>query len=311
MVHPGCPPRAGLRSSHAISHESAFSADIGIMIKTDDIIRQIDDLEPIPKIAHQIIAEAAEPEASVAELIAMVEYEPAITANLLKICNSAYFGLAGPIETVRHAVSLLGINQVVEIILLSASSKPFKNRSTDAPNSKMDLWHHSIISAVIARTMAQMLGYENRQLVFTGALLKDIGRVILDRHVESYSTKIAELTTNENYSIVAAEKKILGTDHAAVGALIADKWQFSPSLTFIIANHHLTTAEAMNDLATAIVYLSDSLTLQFGSNADTDWAEDFFNASLIESLKLSPKDLHQLQIQCWEIQDKVEGLVFN
>jgi len=279
------------------------------MIDHDDIIMQIDKLDPIPQVSHQIIALAEDENASMADLVKMVQYEPAITANLLRICNSAFFSFSMPIESVRHAASLLGFKQILEIAMLSAASDHLNSSQKGYGLAQGELWSHSVTSAVVARTLAETVKFEDRQLVFTGALLKDIGKIVLDRYIASYSDKIAILVAGQEYSFVAAEREVLGTDHAVVGGQVAEKWKFGSNLVFIVANHHLPTEESMNHTATAIVYLADVLASQIGTNAGTDWADDFFNASIIENLGLSEKDLNELQIQCWEIQDKTESLL--
>ena len=279
------------------------------MINHDEIIEKIDKLEPIPQIAHQVIALAGNEDASVADLVSMVEYEPAITANLLRICNSAYFGFAMPIESVRHAVSLLGFKQIVEIVVLSAASTHLNSSQKGYNLDKGELWSHAVTSAVIARTMSQMLKFEDSQLVFTGALLKDIGKIVLDHYVDSYADKITELVDGHNYSFVAAEREVLGTDHAAIGALMAEKWQFGSNLVTIVANHHLPSDESMRHEATAMVYLSDVLSIKAGTENATDWQDDFFDASIIEFLGLSEDNLEKLQIQSWDIKDRSQSLM--
>lgn len=279
------------------------------MINHDEIIEKIDKLEPIPQIAHQVIALAGNEDASVADLVSMVEYEPAITANLLRICNSAYFGFAMPIESVRHAVSLLGFKQIVEIVVLSAASTHLNSSQKGYNLDKGELWSHAVTSAAVARTMAQMLKFDDTQLVFTGALLKDIGKIVLDYYVDSYADKITELVDGHKYSFVAAEREVLGTDHAAIGALMAEKWQFGSNLVYVVANHHLPSDESMRHTPTAMVYLSDVLSIKAGTEDATDWQDEFFDASIIEFLGLSEDNLEKLQIQSWDIKDRSESLM--
>jgi HD-like signal output (HDOD) protein len=95
------------------------------MTNIDDIINGIDTLKPIPPVAAQIMALAEDENSSMSEIADLIVYDPSITASLLKICNSAYFGLSRKVESVRDAITLLGLDQIVELVLLNGTAENF------------------------------------------------------------------------------------------------------------------------------------------------------------------------------------------
>ena len=138
------------------------------MTDLNDIVEQIDLLAPIPAIASQIMTKSEDPDSSLSEIADLIVNDPALTANLLKICNSAYFGLPRKVESVKDAVSWVGLDQIVELVLTSSVSDNFNKGLEGYGLGEGELWRHAVTSAYVAKSLAHRYGVsQNKHLVYT------------------------------------------------------------------------------------------------------------------------------------------------
>ena len=153
------------------------------MKNIDEITKKIDNLTPLPQITNRVMEIAESPDGSVSDLADVIQYDAAITANLLKICNSAYFSLPRHVNSVHQAISLLGLNQVVELILIKNVGNNLLNDQKGYNLDKGELWKHSVATALVSKTIAENKKVSDKYLVYTATLLKDIGKVIMESYV--------------------------------------------------------------------------------------------------------------------------------
>lgn len=153
------------------------------MSTIQELIKEIKNLRPIPQIANQIMAIVENPNASLSDVADIIVYDPMTTANILRTCNSAYFGLTRKVESVHEAVALIGLDQIVDLVLLKSGAENLKKKQTGYGLDEGDLWRYSVASALIAQDLAEKKNLPSKHMVFTAALLKDIGKVILNRFV--------------------------------------------------------------------------------------------------------------------------------
>lgn len=273
------------------------------------LIKDIKNLRPVPAIANQIIELVDSPSASMQDIANIIQYDPAVTANLLRTCNSAFFGLANPVESVKDAVAILGIDQVVELALLNASSQTLNKSWKGYGLHEGAMWKHSVSSALIAKDIAIKISPENRHSIFTAALLKDIGKTVLDKFIQISSDKIQVLIDQNGYSFIEAEKKIIGTDHAEIGAMIAKIWKFSPKMVKIIRHHHLSDAAMGKNIDIAIVYLSDCICMMMGLGLGVEGLSYRFHDKIIKELAMTPNDIAKIIADFTFNMHKVETLL--
>ncbi len=273
------------------------------------LIKDIKNLKPVPAIANQIIEMVDSPSASMRDIAKIIEYDPAVTASLLRTCNSAFFGLTHPVESVRDAVAILGIDQVVELTLLNASAKTLNKSWKGYGLNEGALWKHAVSSALIAKDIAAKIAPESRNTIFTAALLKDIGKTVLDKFIQKSLDKIQTLVDHEGYSFVEAEKRVIGTDHAEIGAMLAKIWKFSPKMVRIIRHHHIPDETMQHDRDIAIVYLSDCICMMMGVGVGADGLAYRFNDKIIRELAISPDDISKIIADFTFNMQKVEALL--
>jgi putative nucleotidyltransferase with HDIG domain len=260
------------------------------------IIRKIERLHPLPIVIQKIVASLGDPDRPLSDIIQLVEQDPAITANLLKILNSAHFGLMGKVDSVQRAVTLLGTKRVAELVLTYGLSKNLQKALNGYRLAKGELWKNSLASAMTAKKLAERLQLDNLPCIYTAALLKDIGKVILNEYVNQAIGEIQRLVIEEGLSFLEAEKACIGADHAAIGGRIARHWHFSPDMIFMIENHHLASEAARRDRPTTTLYLTDMVAMMVGNGTGVDRLHYPVHEDRFEALRLSKAELRVLML---------------
>lgn len=279
------------------------------MSAINKMLKEIQMLKPMPQVATQIIKIAEDPKSSMADAADLIMYDPSLTANILKLCNSAYFGLSRKVDSVKDAISLLGMDKVVDLVLMRSSAANLKKGSGGYGLHEGDLWRHAVSSALIAKELAVRKQSKNKQLIFTAALLKDIGKLILDRYVNDSFIKINNLVQNEKYSFNEAEKKVIGINHAELGGIVAKTWDFSPKMISMITHHHMSDDSVRDDEDISIIYLADTVCMMMGIGVGSDGLAYRFHKDVLENMGISPFDLQTIIAGFGSNMRKVEDLI--
>ena len=279
------------------------------MKDVEKIIRDINLLKPMPQVANKVMTIAQNPKSSMNQLAEVITYDHVLTANLLKTCDSTYFGLPKKVDSVQQAIVYMGMNQVVDLVLLNGGSENLRKRQDGYDLDEGDLWRYSVSSALIVRELAAKKGLGNNHLLFTAALLKDIGKVVLSQYVADSFEKIAFLVSEHEFSFREAEKAVLGIDHAELGGKVAEKWGFSPQMVDLIRNHHLPDESAEYSTETRVVYLADMLCMMMGIGVGSDGLAYRFRKDVVEGLGFSDRDFQEVMAGFGEKLRQVEELV--
>jgi len=258
------------------------------------IIKKIDHLTPIPQVASKVMSIAEDPKSSMYDLSKVIIYDTAVTANLLKVLNSAYFGLPEKVDSVHQAIVYLGMAQVVDLVLLSASGENLQKAQEGYDLEAGELWKYSVSSAILARELAEKKGVKETHLIFTAALLKDIGKVILNQYVKDSFDKINALVTKQNFTFREAEKEVIGIDHAELGGMVAENWKFSPKMVEIIRHHHRPQEASISEFESAIVYMADTICMMMGIGVGSDGLAYRFHREVVESLELTESEFQKI-----------------
>ena len=280
------------------------------MTNIDGIINAIDTLKPIPPVAAQIMALAEDENSSLSDLADLIIHDPSITASILKICNAAYFGLSRRVDSVRDAIVLLGLDEIVELVLLNVTAENFRDEPDGYGLGEGELWRHAVLSAYAAKTLAENHGFaDQKHHIFTGALLKDIGKLIMGRFVAFSFEKINILVQSKGYSFNEAEKEVIGINHEELGARVGQKWRFGDQLIYIIRHHHMTDEGARKDPQTALVYLADMICMMLGFGTGVDGLAYRFYSEVLERMKLTEEDLQNVVFDTGQRRQKVDQLL--
>ena len=217
------------------------------------------ELPSLPEIYIKV-SELIENEDSSAHAIgSAVQTDPSLTAKVLKLINSAYYGLPVNVTSVSQAVSLLGRDQLKALLIGSVLTSVFDNLQVDN-FSMREFWLHSIKTAIIARHLAmQNASILDHESFFTAGLLHDIGRLVLAKAAPEAQAVIDHLVESEGHDIVDVEADKLGITHVDVAHELMLKWKMPSSLTQCVIKHHQKNHEGPFAIETAIVYLANEL----------------------------------------------------
>ena len=196
------------------------------------------------------------PKTSASRLGKVISTDQALTAKVLKIANSPFYGFPKRISTIDFAIIVLGFDALKEIII-SISLISSLQKKSDGYLDARTFWDHSISTGVVARRLARDLGYRVSGEVFVGALLHDMGISILHRYFNADFRRIVEIAREMNLTFVESEESVLGVTHAEVGGWLAERWNLPDHLIEAIALHHTPGNATINPDLVALVHCAD------------------------------------------------------
>lgn len=200
------------------------------------ILAAVSSFPAMSSTATKVLKLLNEPSTNVGNIETAVKYDPGLTANVLRLANSAYFGFPGTIHSVSQAITQLGWKRMSQLVLASTVHALLENPIPGYNLAKGELWRRAIAGAVAAEIVVKKTRLSEADEAFTAALLREIGKLIIGDYVESYAEQIQAAIAG-GMSITDAEREILGTDHAEVGAWILEHWSLPSSLCQAVKEH--------------------------------------------------------------------------
>jgi putative nucleotidyltransferase with HDIG domain len=239
----------------------------GILIS--DILSKSDTIPAAPHLVSQVLSLTSDPNFSMDRLVSLIRMDPAITSHVLRVCNSPYYGLRNKVASLDHAVAILGVNAMVDVVLSSGLLKVLNDDLQDGyVMGKGHLWRHSVATALITQRLTRNTKIKgiNPSVAFTAALLHDTGKLVLNHFVGQSFYEIESLIYEHGYSLVEAEKAVLGIDHASLGGLIMEQWIFPEEIITCVSYHHEPLSSPAQKNLVNLVALSNLLAIgaEFG-----------------------------------------------
>ena len=261
--------------------------------KVEEIIHSVEGLRPMPGNVTRLLKEIEQPNVSISNLAGLVNLDQALAAQVLQVSNSVSLGYARTCTTTYEAIMQIGLGRLKSTLLASSATEMMKRRLSGYRLGEGELWHHSLVAAVISEWLAQALRYPNTEEAYISGLLHDIGKLFLDQFILRDYPTIVEYVQRYQMQLWQVEEKLIGIDHARVGGLIAEHWNFPVVLVDAIRFHHAPSFARTNQRLPALVNVANYL------------APDFQQAGLsLSGSKMHPESLNILRIDL----DKVEHL---
>lgn len=208
------------------------------MLTADELAARVRDLPALPVVVTEVIRITRDPDSSVFELTEVLARDQALTARVLRLANSALFGFPRRIATLSDAVVLLGFHSI-KSLAIAGSAFGVMDRAVEGYGLERGwLWRHGIAAGAAARFLAQKWRPVLAEEGFIAGLLHDLGKTVLDSYVRSAFEEILAKVRHEGKPFHAAEREVLGFDHAEVGALVGEAWSLPPDLVDAIKYHH-------------------------------------------------------------------------
>jgi putative nucleotidyltransferase with HDIG domain len=232
----------------------------------DKILQKVSAFPSMPKAGIKLRTLLSEKNVSIDEIERILRHDPGLAANVLRLANSAFFGIPARVTSLKQAVILLGVKRFAKIAVAACTNKIMNTAVQGYGLSPGELWLHSIAVSTTAEALAKNRKLDETNDFFTSALLHDLGKLVLGKFVKAEQTKIDSLVV-KGVPFVFAEKEVLKTDHAEIGALILSKWSFPDDLIKAVRWHHNPEGLENSNLHPEIVYLAD---LMCHSNDDSE-----------------------------------------
>jgi putative nucleotidyltransferase with HDIG domain len=267
------------------------------MSLVDKILRKVAQLPPFPVVVQRALQLVANPTSSAQDVVDVIQFDQSITADVLRLCNSAYFSLQRKVNSLREALVLIGFNQLFEIILSRQSSHLFSGPSTGYDLQRGELWRHSVASSLLSGIITKRLGRQPSPVLFTAALLHDIGKVVLSEFVKDYFEEIKKLVQEKSVSFSDAEKEILGIDHAELGGRITEEWKFPKVIVSSVRYHHAPFSTSDPDETVRLTHLCDVVAMLSGIGGGSDGLFYHSPEEILNHYRLNEEDIERFMIQ--------------
>ena len=233
------------------------------------IMKSLDALPPM----HEVVTKAqeimADPNSDIEDLAVIIETDQSIVVRILKLINSAYYGLGREISSIRQACSLLGFRTLQEIIITVGVSNVLGRKLKGYEFDSGELWLHSIATGFCSRILAERKNNELVNDAYTGGLLHDVGKIILDQYVLEKKDAFKDFLKDETRMVLDAEKFILGFDHGEIASDVCRKWNIPENVIRAIQYHHYPSLSEGSELA-HIVHTADYLVRLSGLGYEDD-----------------------------------------
>lgn len=259
----------------------------------------MDDVKSFPSMpaaALKLLTLLKDENTSNVQIEQILRYEPGLTANILKMTNSAFFGLPKKIGSIRQAVLLIGWKKLIQIVLASCVSAIIDKPVQGYDLSAGDLWRHCVAVSVASELLVKELKLPVPEEMFTAALLHDVGKMVLGRYVKE---DIAQIDGEEMQclSFEQVERSMFGIDHAEIGADILRNWSFPPTMISAVRWHHDPDAAPKPSHLIDVVHVADVLCVMSGIGVGREGLQYRPSPTACERIGLTEEHLEKVASQ--------------
>ncbi len=256
-----------------------------------DQLDQIDRIMTLPQVVTQINELVDSRTASASDLHHVIKTDPALSAKILRLVNSAYYGLPGRVGSLEKAVILLGVTAVRNLAIAAGVEQLFGQLRMTGPITGRELWLHCLAVATGSRELAQRAGMAHLEEVFMAGIIHDLGLLSAAQIVPQDFSQIVMLCMGNKQSWGTTELEIFGVEHAAAGARLADKWHFPPYMVDMIAQHHIWNEKPGGSDLAGIIYIADTIAGGLGDGFTLTSQSQVIEPPMLERLSLTEQDV--------------------
>ena len=267
------------------------------MMMADRILKSVNAIPAFPPTSSKVAQLMRETGYSLNQVANIIKLDPSMTANILKMANSAYFGAMYKISNINDAVIYLGQENLLRAISTAGVSRYYQKGAAGYFDKASDLWEHSVAVALMTQILSRMIYGREDNTLYTSALLHDVGKIIMGQFVRASLAKISNLVTEQGKSFPEAEEEVLGIDHAELGGIIAVHWNFPLEISEAIAFHHRPDLlEKQDKTMPWIVYAADQACLMLGLGDGVDGLAHRAVSQVLKKLNMKMKDLEMSMV---------------
>jgi putative nucleotidyltransferase with HDIG domain len=279
------------------------------LIDVEALVRDAQQLDPLPASAARLAGQLSDHDWNLSEISETIGLDQALTGRLLSAANSVLSGSRHRIATIDQAVMRLGPGNVLSIALGASVSRQMKQALPEFGLSEGELWRHSVAAALAIEQARFFIKKEVKPEAFAAALLHDIGKLLLARHLDSETITFVQRACEEGgFSSEEAEREVLHVDHAELGALVTRKWSLPEPISLAIQYHHSpfsATDEASRTLCFQIA-LADAVATTLGVPCGESQPIPDFTPALAGSLGITEQGFRRL---CAEVEARLDEVI--
>ncbi len=262
------------------------------MISIKDMLNQIEMLPPFSKVAHKATQLLKSDNFTMHELAELVQVDASLTANILRVANSAKYTTARTITDLRLAMSIIGLAEMNEIILKSAAKPYFNDMIEGYESYPGELWEHSLAVAVLGSELHFLEPDIDASVLYTANLLHDIGKIVLSQYVKDEYKEMLRLIDTQEIDFLTAERKVLGFTHSDVSAKVLRDWNFNEDIVLSARHHH--DPEKINNPYVNLTALADYFSMIIGKSSQKDGMQYKGHQKLLMRYKIHSNDLDRI-----------------
>ncbi len=261
------------------------------IVTIDQIVEKTSDLPTIPQAAIWVMRETQSSSASAASVARILTTDQALSAKVLRLANSAYYGLPRKISDLGEAVVVLGMKSVKNLALMAGTYPWMQRPLTGYALGPHEMWRHAFGTAVASQLVARVSHRAPEDIAFTSGLLHDLGKVALSVWVENKMGAIVLYAGREDISFDEAERRVLGYDHAQVGFKLAQNWNLPEEICSAALHHHRPALASVSAEIVDCVHVGDYMCSVMGFGLGGDSAHYRFDETSLARLGLESKDV--------------------
>ncbi len=273
------------------------------------LAQEVENLFSLPELYFQVKKTIDHPKSTIADVAGIVSQDPNISARILKIANSSFFGFASSIETIERAINIMGLAHLQNLVLASTATKAFKGINRDLVNMK-DFWLHSVYVATIAQLLARKCKILDNERLFVAGLLHDIGHLVIYSTLSTHAKTVLDRASKEKLPLQHLESEIFGFNYAEVGAELLKQWNIPASIYQPVQNHTQLTADGAFALDGAVIHIANITVLQ-DEQKKTGYKAPAFDPLAFQLTEIMEQDLDTIKIKKKKNMADVLRLLFS
>ncbi|MCU7843228.1 MAG: HDOD domain-containing protein [Candidatus Thiodiazotropha sp. (ex Monitilora ramsayi)] len=221
----------------------------------ESLVQEIDKLVSLPEVCIQVNQMMEQPNCSATKLAEIISHDVDISARLLKLVNSPFYGMRSKIDTISRAVTIAGTNELRNLVLATTAVRSFTGIPEELINMD-DFWRHAVTTGVMSQMLAQHCNALHSERLFVAGMLHDVGRLAIYLTIPEKAKRVLEVTGGDDWILAETENQIIGFNHMDVGAALMRSWNLPENLISVAKYHHCPQEATDTELDVALVHIA-------------------------------------------------------
>mgnify|MGYP002725755794 CR=1 FL=1 len=222
-------------------------------------IQEMSNLPTLPNVALEVMRLTQDPKSTITDLVRVVEKDVALASSILRAANSAYYGVPRKIDTMKMAVVILGMNEIINLVMGVSVFKTFSDTGGSDDFDMNLFWQHSAAVGDLSLALYQGFKLQAPSSCYISGLLHDVGKLILFQFFNDLFMEVLEVSKSDGNLTAEAEIEALGVDHGHIGAWLIQRWNLPEDIVSAVAQHHIRASDVEPDSISVFVDWADRL----------------------------------------------------